>query len=238
MNHLGDKVSALVDGQLPIEATERAHAHLAHCRDCRDAVEAERLMKARLSCLPAPEPGADLLGRLLALGGPSGPLAPRPGHVPGMPRPAEVPLPHPAAEPVGARSGYRWSGSASTGLLTAPAPAVRPVSPRLTRASTRPVSAPRVTHPPDGRPGGRANGPRRIRIAGAVLGALGVVGVGVSGLVLAAPSTPSSVPARAPLDSFVVDRPLQPRGLAPDVSLRLDQLRPSPTPGSTSNGGR
>jgi hypothetical protein len=59
MSHLGDKVTALVDGQLTIEATERAHGHLAGCRECRDMVEAERLMKARLS-VGAVRPGAGL----------------------------------------------------------------------------------------------------------------------------------------------------------------------------------
>jgi hypothetical protein len=91
--HLGDRVADLVDGQLPVDAVERALAHLARCRPCREAVEAERLMKARLASLGGPEPGADLMRRLLALGGPNGPLPPRVGHVPGTPRPQAVALP-------------------------------------------------------------------------------------------------------------------------------------------------
>lgn len=87
MSHLAARVTTLVDGQLSIEAAERAHVHLAGCRDCRDVVEAERLIKGRLSVLADPQPGVDLMNRLLAMGGPSGPLPPRVGHVPGSPRP-------------------------------------------------------------------------------------------------------------------------------------------------------
>ena len=42
MTHLGDRMTPLVDGQLPVDATERAHAHLASCDGCREAVETER----------------------------------------------------------------------------------------------------------------------------------------------------------------------------------------------------
>ena len=83
MTHLGDRAAAFVDGQLSPESAERTTAHLATCRPCRDLVELERLTKARLSALCGPEPAADLVGRLLAMGGPAGPLPPRPGYVPG-----------------------------------------------------------------------------------------------------------------------------------------------------------
>ena len=96
MSHLGDRAAAFVDGQLTPESAERAAAHLASCRPCRDLVELERLTKVRLATLAGPAPSADLVGRLLAMGGPAGPLPPRPGHVPGTPRPAPVPV-RPAA---------------------------------------------------------------------------------------------------------------------------------------------
>jgi anti-sigma factor RsiW len=92
VSHLGDRAAALVDGQLSPDAAGRATAHLAACRPCRDLVELERLTKLRLVNLHGPAPTADLVGRLLAMGGPAGPLPPRPGHVPGMPRPRTVPL--------------------------------------------------------------------------------------------------------------------------------------------------
>jgi hypothetical protein len=97
VSHLGDRVAALVDGQLTPEAVDRATMHLVFCRPCRDLVELERLTKARLSALIGPAPTPDLVGRLLAMGGPSGPLPPRPGYVPGSPRPEPVPLRAPAS---------------------------------------------------------------------------------------------------------------------------------------------
>jgi hypothetical protein len=45
---------------------------------------------------------------------------------------------------------------------------------------------------------------RRARLAGAVLGALGVVGAGVGGLVVAAPVARAPGPGNPALDSFVV----------------------------------
>ena len=92
MSHLGDRAGALVDGQLGAAESERAHAHLAQCRPCRDEVAAVQAVKALVSALDGPAPGADLVGRLLSLGGPQGPLPPRPGHVPGSRRPRPVPV--------------------------------------------------------------------------------------------------------------------------------------------------
>jgi hypothetical protein len=175
VSHLGDRVAALVDGQLPIEATERAHCHLAHCRECRDAVELERLMKVRLSCLAGPQPDGDLVSRLLAMGGPCGPLPPREGHVPGSPRPLQVPAGRPAdSRPAGrALAGPVGPGQGGPGRV-----------------------APRVSTATDLRR-------RRARLAGAVLGALGVVGAGVGGLVIAGPAARAPGPGSATLDSFV-----------------------------------
>jgi len=153
VTHLGDRAAAFVDGQLTPESAERATAHLASCRPCRDLVELERLTKARLSALSGPEPTADFVGRLLAMGGPAGPLPPRPGHVPGNRRPQPVAMPEPQ------RVGVQV-------LRRAPArPAVR----RET-VSTRPAGRPQAV---------RA---RPSRLAVAVLGALSVVGVGVAGV--------------------------------------------------------
>jgi hypothetical protein len=190
VSHLGENVSALADGQLSPIATERAHMHLARCRGCRDLVEVERLMKARLTQLPAPAPGADLVGRLLALGGPSGPLPPRAGHVPGSPRPVSVPLRVP---------------------LT--------VAGRTRPAAGRPATYSSGSTRPGGRPG--VPRPRRVRLAGAVLGALGVVGAGVTGLVLAGPQA-QTVPAQANFGTSVAGWPVGGQSSVPvDVSLEL-----------------
>lgn len=82
---LGDVVAALVDGELGHAARERAQRHLAHCVSCRDEVDAQRRLKARLSGLSGQAPAVDpaLATRLLRLAVPGSdvvrPGRPRPG---------------------------------------------------------------------------------------------------------------------------------------------------------------
>ena len=49
--HLGDRVSALLDGQLSPAEEERAWAHVHACHQCRDLVEREGWVKTRLAGL-------------------------------------------------------------------------------------------------------------------------------------------------------------------------------------------
>lgn len=49
--HLGARVSALLDGQLSHDETERAWAHVHTCHTCRDHVEREGWVKTRLAGL-------------------------------------------------------------------------------------------------------------------------------------------------------------------------------------------
>jgi anti-sigma factor RsiW len=49
--HLGSRVSALLDGQLPPEDAERAWEHVHSCHQCRDLVEREGWVKTRLAGL-------------------------------------------------------------------------------------------------------------------------------------------------------------------------------------------
>jgi hypothetical protein len=71
-----------------------------------------------------------------------------------------------------------------------------------------------------------------------VLGALGVVGAGVGGLMLAAPESPGRVPSQAPLDTLVVQRSSQPRATVwADVSLELRQNRSFAVRTVDSTGG-
>lgn len=51
MGHLGTRTSALLDGQLSPEETERAWAHVHSCHACRDLVEREGWVKTRLAGL-------------------------------------------------------------------------------------------------------------------------------------------------------------------------------------------
>ena len=74
IGHLGDRVSALLDGQLSSEHSERAWQHVHTCHQCRDLVEREGWIKTRLAGLSRSERDAeapdDFLGSLL--GGPPG----------------------------------------------------------------------------------------------------------------------------------------------------------------------
>ena len=51
IGHLGDRVSALLDGQLAPLDEERAWSHVHACHQCRDLVEREGWVKTRLAGL-------------------------------------------------------------------------------------------------------------------------------------------------------------------------------------------
>ncbi|WP_028643023.1 zf-HC2 domain-containing protein [Nocardioides sp. URHA0020] len=51
VGHLGTKVSALLDGRLSADDTERAWAHVHTCHACRDLVEREGWVKTSLAGL-------------------------------------------------------------------------------------------------------------------------------------------------------------------------------------------
>jgi hypothetical protein len=51
IGHLGERVSALLDGQLSPAEEERAWAHVHVCHECRDLVEREGWIKTRLAGL-------------------------------------------------------------------------------------------------------------------------------------------------------------------------------------------
>jgi len=67
--HLGSRVGALVDGQLPSAQAERAWAHVHACAVCRAAVEREGWIKRELAGLSFSAPAAPPL-RLAPAGDP------------------------------------------------------------------------------------------------------------------------------------------------------------------------
>lgn len=67
MAHLGNDVSAFVDGQLSPEAMDAAASHLEGCVDCRLAVHQQQQLKARMREVAAPEPPPGLLKSLSTL---------------------------------------------------------------------------------------------------------------------------------------------------------------------------
>ena len=56
MSHLGDRLSALVDGELGAAERDRAHAHLASCEQCRAEAAELRALKRKLRGLTAGAP--------------------------------------------------------------------------------------------------------------------------------------------------------------------------------------
>jgi len=167
MSHLGERVTSLVDGQLSVDGAERALMHITSCSDCREAVESERLMKQRLATLGPPEPADLLVRRLLELAGPSGPLPPRSGHVPGSPRPELVA----SLSAIASQSSPGWTVEPPRG------------------STSRPPGRRDSSRPPLGRAGGttgltrmvRVSRSSRNRMAAAMVGAACLVGAGVAG---------------------------------------------------------
>jgi anti-sigma factor RsiW len=103
MSHLGDQLSALVDGELDGAERDRAHAHLASCEPCRAEAAELRALKQKLSASAltdgAPAEAA-MTKRLIAMTGPGGPLPARRGLlrvVPGKRPPVEWVSPRPGA---------------------------------------------------------------------------------------------------------------------------------------------
>ncbi|MCL3996300.1 MULTISPECIES: zf-HC2 domain-containing protein [Streptomyces] len=83
--HLGDRLSALVDGELGHETRERVLAHLATCARCKAEADAQRALKNVFAEAAPPPPSASLLARLQGLpgGDPDGGGTPSPGPGPG-----------------------------------------------------------------------------------------------------------------------------------------------------------
>lgn len=83
IGHLGSRASALLDGQLSAEETERAWDHVHSCHACRDLVEREGWIKTRLAGLSFSDRAAceapdGLKSSLLAAAGCGSALAPAP----------------------------------------------------------------------------------------------------------------------------------------------------------------
>jgi len=78
MSHLGDRLSALVDGELSGADRDRAYAHLAGCAQCRAEAAQLRALKQKLRSLVEGAPAeAAMTRRLISMTGPGGPLPPR-----------------------------------------------------------------------------------------------------------------------------------------------------------------
>ncbi|WP_371527359.1 zf-HC2 domain-containing protein [Streptomyces sp. NBC_01283] len=75
--HLGDRLAALVDGELGHDARERVLAHLATCPKCKTEADAQRRLKSVFAEAAPPPPSESFLARLQGL--PGGGSEPPPG---------------------------------------------------------------------------------------------------------------------------------------------------------------
>jgi anti-sigma factor RsiW len=67
VTHLGQRLSALIDGELEGGERERVLLHMTRCDSCREEVAALRTLKRRMSALGEAAAGAGLTGRLMGL---------------------------------------------------------------------------------------------------------------------------------------------------------------------------
>ena len=67
MSHLGDQLSALIDGELSGTGLDRANAHLAGCPTCRAEAGSLRRLKHELHALAEVSDSGGLTRRLLAM---------------------------------------------------------------------------------------------------------------------------------------------------------------------------
>jgi anti-sigma factor RsiW len=67
LTHLGQRLSALIDGELDGSERERVLLHMAKCGSCREEVAALRMLKRRMNELGEAAAGAGLTGRLMRL---------------------------------------------------------------------------------------------------------------------------------------------------------------------------
>jgi anti-sigma factor RsiW len=137
VTHLGQRLSALIDGELDATERDRVLVHLAKCDACRSEVIALRTLKRRMSALGEAAADGALTRKLMGLAY-AGDGSSRPDHFPGpgWPRPAGAGS---AAWPVARPSWYFGAGAVAVflaGLGTAvfmaggvqemPAPKVTP----------------------------------------------------------------------------------------------------------------
>jgi anti-sigma factor RsiW len=109
VSHLGDLLSALVDGELSGAELDRANAHVAACGACRVEANALRRLKHELRSLAEVSDCGDITKRLLALSGQDGQTGPG-----GPATPVQ-------ARPLGRERGQRHrTRAAGEGAVTGP----------------------------------------------------------------------------------------------------------------------
>ncbi|MFE4971782.1 anti-sigma factor family protein [Kitasatospora sp. NPDC056651] len=67
-HHLGERLSAFVDGELGHDSRDRVQAHLATCPQCLAEADEDRAVKHLLTGAGTPGPSSSLMARLMAVG--------------------------------------------------------------------------------------------------------------------------------------------------------------------------
>lgn len=174
MTHLGQRLSALIDGELDGSERERVLLHMTRCDSCRDEVAALRMLKRRMSALgdAASGAGAGLTGRLIGLSALASlqgrPDADMPSPGPRPDRPADGPPGRTPGSPEQRAARYFLAGSLAmflAGLGTVAAIAGGESQPQAPMPPVTPsvdvmVFSPRTGGPATGQPGA---GPASLR---------------------------------------------------------------------------
>jgi anti-sigma factor RsiW len=145
MTHLGERLTAFIDGELSHAERDRVLVHLAGCDECRAEADALRRVKRRVSGLGDAAPGDRLLHELRAMGEPGGPLPPPVSRLPGHARQARPRAIRPADNRPRRAAVRRRLPRARYLAASAAALAVLGVGSAAFAAGSEPGSLPRVT---------------------------------------------------------------------------------------------
>ncbi|MFF0472632.1 anti-sigma factor family protein [Streptomyces sp. NPDC004284] len=246
-HHLGDRLAALVDGELGHDARERVLAHLATCARCKAEADAQRTLKSVFASTAPPPPSEGFLARLQGLpggpgepGGPGGPRGPLEellgagGVKSDGFATAAVVTPHPGTPEAGFRIhevGYRRSGFPGRGRRFAFAAAGAVSFAAIALGGTLPLESSVTASARGGQGTGSAITPLRTTATGAGTGT--TFGRGTrSGERSGAQSVDEAEPLAAVTPATVPQGPVAAtaRGTAPSGAVPPDAVRSAASP--------
>ncbi|WP_179200055.1 anti-sigma factor [Streptomyces sp. NRRL B-24572] len=245
-HHLGDRLAALVDGELGHDARERVLAHLATCARCKAEADAQRTLKSVFASAAPPPPSEGFLARLQGLpggpgepGGPRGPLEELLGaggvKSDGFATAAVV-TPHPGTPGAGFRIhevGYRRSGTHGRGRRFAFAAAGAVSFAAIALGGTLPLEASVSASARGGQGVGSAVTPLRTTTAGGGTAAGAGTGRGTrSGERSGAQSVDAAEPLAAVTPATVPQGPVAAtgQGTVPSGAVPPDAVRSAAAP--------